>query len=96
MSARSAVGSGCSTSDGRSSDAADQLEPLAGDPSPARHVLVNPEGVVAEITAEKLIARRCTATSSITFPIDPETGGPAAEPRWALGPDGRLIDRPRG
>jgi hypothetical protein len=44
-------------------------------------------------TAEKLI-EAMYGDLVITFPIDPETGGPAAEPRWALGPDGRLIDRP--
>ena len=68
---------------------AGQLEQLAGDPRPLVTVLANPHDVVAEITGDKLI-EAMYGDLQVTFRVDPETGGPAEEPFWALGEGGRL------
>jgi hypothetical protein len=77
------------------SDKAEQLEPLAGDSRPLVIVLANPHGVRAEITGEKLI-EAMYGDLQVTFPWDPETGGPAADPVWTLGGGGRLADVEKG
>jgi hypothetical protein len=69
--------------------AARQLHPLQDDLRPLVILLANPHGVVVEITGPKLI-EAMYGDLQVTFPVDPKTGGPAAEPRWTLGPGGRL------
>jgi hypothetical protein len=73
------------------SEAARQLEPLRGDARPLAIVLANPHGVLAEINSDKLI-EAMYGDLMVTFPLDPETGGPAEEPQWTLGEGGRLAD----
>jgi hypothetical protein len=73
------------------SEAARQLEPLRNDARPLVIVLANPHRVLAELTADKLI-EAMYGDLMVTFPVDPQTGGPAAEPQWTLGDHGRLAD----
>jgi hypothetical protein len=77
------------------SDAAEQLEPLAGDARPLVIVLANPLGVLAEITAEKLI-EAMYGDLQVTFRVDTESGARATEPEWTLGGGGRLADEEKG
>jgi hypothetical protein len=71
------------------SDAARQLEPLAGDPRPLVIVLANPRRVRAEITGPKLI-EAIKGELAITFRVSRETGAAVAEGEWVYGEGGRL------
>jgi hypothetical protein len=72
-------------------DAARQLEPLAGDSRPLVIVLANPHGVIAEIDGGHLI-EAMYGDLMVTFPLDTETCEPAEEPQWTLGEGGRLAE----
>jgi hypothetical protein len=73
------------------SEAARQLEPLAGDARPLVIVLANPHGMTLPMDGVELI-QAMYGELEVGFHIDPATGGPATEPEWGLGEGGRLAD----
>jgi hypothetical protein len=68
-------------------EAAEQLEPLAGDPRPLAIVLANPNQVVAEITGDKLI-EAIEGDLAVTFDVSTDTGAKVSEHRWVYGEGG--------
>jgi hypothetical protein len=71
------------------SEAAEQLEPVAGRGWPLVIVFANPHGANVPLSADELI-EAMYGELRVSFPLDVETGGPAADPVWTLGEGGRF------